>query len=201
MDVRSPGTTFWSAIFAVYLIFFVTFHVFVNDTKTFQYNSINHAVENLFTPPRVIDFATTIIPCYFLCNLGYRFHAMTSLWQRLMTVNSGNAEIPSIKMTTIETAILVEKFRLLHADLCDLIFVFNDCYGPVILALIVFLISDVAYMMFYKDETYPIFSSCVLIVQNAIFLSSILCVATWTDTMVTYNITFSMPFLHPAHWL
>lgn len=179
---RSPGTTFWSIIFIAYFIFYIALHKYVNDKMMLRNDLIIHFIENLFIPPRVADFMVTVTACFYLHNLGYRFIAVTVVWQQLMSRGGP-------RRTTSETAAFVERLRLLHAELSELLRMFNTSYGPLVLVLFVFFVSDVFidmyYMIFFKQFTIG-FAPYLLIMQNLFLVFSIVCIASWTNSKVMY---------------
>ncbi|CAH1714557.1 unnamed protein product [Aphis gossypii] len=70
-----------------------------------------------------------ITSLYYLSNLGHRFCELNRLWKclpfRLI-------ELPGVR-TTSEMTMLVERIRLLHAELSELLRLFSLGYGPVLL--------------------------------------------------------------------
>ncbi|KAL4107688.1 hypothetical protein QTP88_017988 [Uroleucon formosanum] len=81
-----------------------------------------------------MDIAVTTSSCFFLYNLKVRFEALNDFWKCLpegLVAVSG-------KWTNSDVAVLVESLRLLHAELCELLRLFNLGYGPVLLFFFVF---------------------------------------------------------------
>lgn len=193
--VRSPGALFWSAILVAYFVFYVALHrcVMSSDASTIVEDRsvvVGRATGILFASPRVMDFTITVTACFYLCNLGHRFCALTTAWRNLLSVGGpGDKDDAGLFATrrAAETAKLADDVRLLHAELSDLLGKFNAACGPTVFSSFVFLAYD-AVRDLYCATIAPEFTigyvSCLQQLHN---LCAVLClayVASWTNNKV-----------------
>lgn len=170
-------------------MYYFALHKYVFDALRTDVNIFDHLVEFVFIPPRAMDFAITANNCFFLCHFGCRFRALNTTWRTLFPNPCRN--VITRRITNYEMAILVERLRLLHAELSDLLRTFNRSYGPIILALFSFSLLDFSfdlyYIMFFNNNTMRI-ALCFQYFQNLLFFTSILWAASWTnDTVINNN--------------
>lgn len=94
--------------------------------------------------PYVTDFVVIITVCFYLNNLGTRFQTLNEFWKSLPT---GLAPMPG-EWTHFEIAMSVEGIRLLHAELSELLKMFNRGYGPLLLGYFVCSFIDLMYIFY-----------------------------------------------------
>lgn len=189
---KTPGPRFWSLLIAVYSIFYTWVVVFMFMYVIPNYNVV-HLVENVFSVPRVTDFAIMITFCFYLDGLASRFSALNTFWKRL------GMSTPETAWTTQEFAVLVECVRLLHADLSDLLRLFNRTYGPVLMAFFSAILLDMALhcfiVMFATEIQLPVWPTVALDVQNVTFMVVVMSCTTW----VIKQVNTSIDCCPPAH--
>jgi len=80
-------------------------------------------------PPFVIHFVVFISTFFFLHNLYIRFETLNDLWKSLPV---GLIAVPD-QWTHLEIVILIDDIRLLHAELSELLKIFSQGYGPLLI--------------------------------------------------------------------
>jgi len=99
---------------------------------------------NLFNSPYITDYVVIIFTCFHLFGILNRFQILNDFWQCLPA-----GLIPIHKeWTHSEITMLVESIRLLHADLCTILKLFNTSYGPLLLGFFVCNFIDFTYILY-----------------------------------------------------
>ncbi|XP_015376096.1 PREDICTED: uncharacterized protein LOC107170481 [Diuraphis noxia] len=100
--------------------------------KIVNISSLVHSL--VFAPPYVMDSTVTIVSCYFLQNLYFRFQTLIDFWNCLPI------ELVAVpgQWTHIEIVFLMENTRLLHSELCELSQQFTQGYGLLLLGFYTF---------------------------------------------------------------
>lgn len=188
VDNQSPGPVFWATILIFYLIFNITLHTYIyNMIRGTKEHTLHLMIEGIFTPPRVMDFIIVVIICFYLCHFGHRFVVLNTTWRRLLPTRCPENQ-HNRKRTTTETAVLMESLRILHTELSDLLRMFNSSFGPIILAIFVFLFVDVVFNIYFLliiNDYIVGFAPCFLYTEIMMSIYSVLSIATWTNDMVT----------------
>lgn len=125
----------WDRIFIsfiAYAIGFKSLQIYLYPIKIVNISSLVHSV--VFAPPYVMDSTVTIVSCFFLQNLYFRFQTLIDFWKCLPT------ELVAVpgQWTNIEIVVLMENIRLLHSELCELSQKFTQGYGTVLLGFYTF---------------------------------------------------------------
>jgi len=125
----------WDRIFTLfiaYLIGFKCLQIYLYPIKIVNISSLVHSL--VFAPPYVMDSTVTIVSCFFLQNLYFRFQTLIDFWKCLPT------ELVAVpgQWTRIEIVVLMENTRLLHSELCELSQKFTQGYGPLLLGFYTF---------------------------------------------------------------
>lgn len=94
--------------------------------------------------PYITDFVIIVTVCFYLNNLGTRFQTLNDFWKSLPV---GLAPMPG-EWTHFEIAMSVEDIRLLHAELSELLKMFNRGYGPLLLGYFVCSFFDLMYIFY-----------------------------------------------------
>ncbi|KAE9536597.1 hypothetical protein AGLY_006999 [Aphis glycines] len=135
--VYSKSKRFWNIGFASFILFFMYCQIFIFNLRGNDINDFSLYTKFLFHSPDFITFVVMITSLYYLSNLGYRFCELNRLWKclpfRLIELPGGR--------TTSEMTMLVERIRLLHAELSELLRLFSLGYGPVLLMYFTFTFS------------------------------------------------------------
>lgn len=149
---------------------------------------------NLFYDPNLLDMVIVTGGCFYIRCVAHRFCTLNDAWRRLPL---GLVKI-SGEWTQSQIIMSLECLRLLHADLCEIIKVFNLGYGMILLGYFTF--SFVGLLMFtylyfavgYKSIPDTSFSSIILwclqliirYCQYSIFHISIVVNASYTNEKV-----------------
>lgn len=130
---RSPSKSYWYIIINLGLVFIIGYHIYIYTTL-FSNSSLY-----LFTAPYLLDFTVIILSCVHLRNIECKFQILIDFCEKcfpqgLVTISRtwSYSEIPY----------LMEKIRLLHTELLDLLKTFNLSYGPLLLIFFVFNFID-----------------------------------------------------------
>jgi hypothetical protein len=191
-DVHSnlPKKRLWTIFMIIFFIYYLGFRIFYGIHYTVSFIEKSLLLHFLFAAPEIIIFVVLITSCFYLYNIGHRFHVVSSLWQYLPpTLNA----VPG-KWTNNEIIALVECIRLLHAELSELIRLFSRAYGPVLLMyyVLTFLhaVYETIFLVIFKDGNLAVSVVPLIFYVNHIFnMVSILFIATWVIEKVrTYLI-------------
>ncbi|CAH1714555.1 unnamed protein product [Aphis gossypii] len=121
-----------------------------------------------------------ITSLYYLSNLGHRFCELNRLWKclpfRLIKLPGGR--------TTSEMTMLVERIRLLHAELSELLRLFSLGYGPVLLMYFTFnfthALIDTFLFTIYRDFFISgYFFPYIFYIKHIFDMISIIYVTSW----------------------
>lgn len=194
---------FLISLFA-YFIVFVSLRIFVSSWKPVDIFSSTHI---LFSPPFFLDFVVTSFLCFFLQNLHARFRTLNDFWKFLP------AESVAVfnQWTHIEIVFLMEKMRLLHSELSELLKKFTLGYGPLLLAFFTFNFSNLLIGFFFMVKIHPLSSkptaldfkeqifTFIMYAQIVIFMLSVIVCVSLIDDQVTsminsmINLAFYLP--------
>lgn len=117
---------------------FISLFVYFIGFKSLYFYFLPIKIENvvslliyylLFTLPFFIDYVVTISSCFFLQSLYVRFQTLNDFWKCL----PADLVDVSHQWTYIEIVDLMENTRLLHSELCELLKMFTQGYGPLLL--------------------------------------------------------------------
>lgn len=183
-SIRTPSRYFWLVIIAMYFVLYACIVGYLNIFFLRKYDT-DHFIETLFSVPRIADFAMVVTLCFYLGNLGSRFFALNTFWKRLI---AGLLTDPG-DWTTGEIAMLIECVRLLHANLSDLLRVFNRAFGLAIVVFIICVIYDLTLfffvMMFARQIKLDPLPLVVLDTQELIYVIFVFSSATWVTEQVS----------------
>lgn len=125
----------------IYCAGFTILHTYIWNPKPIGYTII---CINLFNLPYILDYVVMIFSCFHLVNIGNRFQALNDFWQCLPV---GLIPIHE-EWTHSEIIVLVESIRLLHAELCTILKLFNTSYGPLLLGFFICNFIDLTYIFY-----------------------------------------------------
>lgn len=125
----------------IYYVGSLIIQIYIWKPQQLNYTSIFIYFYNL---PYITDYVLIILTYFHLNNIGNRFQALNDFWKCLST------ELIPIRdeWTHSEIAMLVESIRLLHAELCTILKLFNSSYGPLLLAFFVCNFLDFSYIIY-----------------------------------------------------
>lgn len=98
----------------------------------------------------VTDLSVIFSSYFFLKQLEYRFKMLNYSWKYLQP---GFLNISS-ELTDSITEMTLDKMRLLHAELSDLLRIFSDGYGKVILGFFVLTYIDMLVIFFFMINSH-----------------------------------------------
>lgn len=93
----------------------------------------------------IIDLSVIFSSYFFLKQLEYRFQMLNYSWKYLQP---GFLTNPS-ELTHSITEMTLDKMRLLHVELSDLLRIFSDGYGKVLLGFFIFTYIDMLFAFFF----------------------------------------------------
>lgn len=134
---QSPSKSLWYIIINLGLVFIIGYHIYIHTNLFSNFSS------HLFTSPYLLDFTVIILSCIHLRNIECKFQTLIDFCEKCF---SQGLVTVSRKWTHSEITHLMEKIRLLHTELFDLLKIFNLSYGPLLLIFFVFNFID---MLFY----------------------------------------------------
>ncbi|XP_022182801.1 uncharacterized protein LOC111042481 [Myzus persicae] len=148
---HSPRKNYWNSIFILTIFFYIA--------ETFAYvilwppKTMNFIVIKLyfFRIESIVDVAVIFLTHFFLQQLEYRFQTLNDSWKYLLP---GFLPFPE-EWTRSMTEMTLDKIRLLHAELSDLLRLFSFGFGQLLLGFFVFSYFDmllkIYYFMFFDD--------------------------------------------------
>jgi len=142
-----PKENYWNIIFIFTLIYYTA----ITSALLYLYSpkSIDIIIIALYfytiRLEFIIDLLVIFSSYFFLKQLEYRFHRLNYSWKYLQP---GFLNIPS-ELTDSITEMTLDKMRLLHAELSNLLRIFSDGYGKVILGFFIFAYIDMLVTFFY----------------------------------------------------
>jgi len=153
--------------------------IFFYQLRGIQINDFSLYTKFLFHSPDIINFVVMITSLYYLSNLGYRFCELNRLWKCLPF---GLIALPG-GLKTSEIMMLVERIRLLHAELSELLRLFSLSYGPVLLVYFTFsfanVIIDTFFIIIYGELLESNYSPYLFFLLHIFNMISIIFVTSW----------------------
>lgn len=188
----SPGPKCWNIIIISSFAYYVMFDIYLLYLWPPITVDVTTVLIYLFSVPYIIDFSVIITVCFYLSHIVCRFRTMNGYWECLQD------ELVNISSTWThsELVMLMESIRLLHAELCDLLKIFNLSYGPLLLAFFVCSYIDMIYIFYlmldhtfstkyrYSENALKYIPLNIYKIQNIVFMMSIIVAASWIDKQV-----------------
>ncbi|KAE9540051.1 hypothetical protein AGLY_005303, partial [Aphis glycines] len=180
----------------VYHFGFKYLHDLVRPLKETVY--IVKIVNFLFLPPFILDYVVISSMCFFLHNLYVRFWMLNDLWKCL----PAELVVDHDQWTHIEIVFFMEKTRLLHSELCELLKKFTLGFGPLLLAFFTFSYITLFVAIFFMISIHPLSSenfaeyivdvifNFLLNAQLIIFMMSIIVYVSLIDEQRTKIISY-----------
>ncbi|KAE9539992.1 hypothetical protein AGLY_005244 [Aphis glycines] len=134
---RSFSKRQWDIFLISFFLYFIVYkflHFVLSPVKTVNIFTLTFV---LFAPPFILDYVITSSLCYFLHNLHARFLTVNDLWKCL----PAELVVDYNQWTHIEVVLFMEKMRLLHSELCELLRKFTIGFGPLLLTFFTFSFS------------------------------------------------------------
>ncbi|XP_022181360.1 uncharacterized protein LOC111041401 [Myzus persicae] len=142
---HSPKKYDWNSI----LIFSIVYYITTAFTCVILWppNTINFVVITMyfFRIEYVLDVAVCFSTYFFLKQLEYRFQTLNESWKYLLP---GFLPFPE-EWTRSITGMTLDKIRLLHAELSDLLRLFSMGFGQILLGFFVFSYIDMLLQFYY----------------------------------------------------
>jgi len=140
---RSLSKRFLNTVYILLLVYFIGFELYHQYIWPLKIINIHTTIRYLFGAPFIIDFAVLITSCFFLLNLNNRFQTLID-FLKFLPVES---DFPNV-WTDSELAMSMEKIRLLHSELSELLKIFNLGYGPLLLSFFIFNFINLIFQLF-----------------------------------------------------
>jgi len=165
-------------------------HSLVRPLKKTEY--IVTIVHFVVSPPFILDYVVTSSMCFFLHNLYARFWMLNDLWKCL----PAELIVDHDQWTDVEIVFFMEKMRLLHSELCELLKKFTLGFGPLLLAFFTFSYISLLITIFFMISIRPLSSenfdeyivdtifNLLLEAQLIIFMMSIIVYVSLIDEQV-----------------
>jgi len=125
---RSISKIHWNIFYFLLIVYFVGYilmTVYLFPPRTLDVNFFANFFMGLSF---VVHYVVFVSKCYFLYNLYIRFETLNDLWKCLPVELIA---VPN-QWTHLEVVILIDDIRLLHAELSELLKIFNQGYGPLL---------------------------------------------------------------------
>lgn len=140
---RSLSKRFFYTVYISLLVYFIVFEFYNQYIWPLKIVNFNTIIRYLFSAPFIIDFAVLISSCFFLLNLNNRFQTLIDFLKFLPVETDFYNE-----WTNSEIAMSMEKIRLLHSELSELLKMFSLGYGPLLLCFFVFNFINLIFQLF-----------------------------------------------------
>lgn len=146
----SPIKTRWKIIvlsFLIYLFGYELLNIFLEHP---QIEDINYFLMYIFHIPWIADIAVLVTVIFYLSNIELRFQEINDSWKFLP------AKLAPVfgECSQSEIIILVENIRLLHAELSEILKIFDLGYGLLLLVYFICNFFDLVfifYLMIYHE--------------------------------------------------
>ena len=181
---HSQKKNYWNIIFIFTLIYYVIVTLVIFKTfppKTFDIFTISLFIVRL---EFLVDVAVIFSTCFFLQQLDCRFQTLNDSWQYLLP---GFISVPAGELSHFITGMTLDKIRLLHAELSDLLRIFSAGYGQMLVGFFVFSYTNTVLTFYYmihhnavkrEESTFIYFLNTFMIymtsLQNVTFILSII---------------------------
>lgn len=175
----------------IYFIGFEIYDIYVWPPKKVDLYTI---LVYVFGIPYITDYVVFITVFFYLINIGHRFQTLNNFWKCLPV---GLIAIPG-EWTNPEIVMFMENIRMLHAELSEILKMFNLSYGLLLLIFFVFNFIDMMYS-FYLTVKYDLLTQIhvsyteiiarhipihIFKLQVVVFMMSIIVAASWIKEKV-----------------
>lgn len=188
---RSLGKKFWNNMIYLLFIYFAIYEIYIIylwRPNKFDFTTI---LKHFFGLPYLEDIVVIITVCFYFSNLGCRFQILNDFWKSLPP------GLVSSEWRQSEIIMLMESIRLLHAELSELLNIFNLGYGPMLLGYFVCSFIDMVYILYlmvnheFTLSEYNMTHNVIIFlplhilnVQIIIFLMVIIVTVSWINDKV-----------------
>ncbi|KAF0755637.1 Gustatory receptor, partial [Aphis craccivora] len=148
---KNQWVIFLTSIF-VYHFGFIYLHRLIRPLKDTEY--IFTLVNFVFSPPFILDYVVISCMCFFLHNLYTRFWMLNDVWKCL----PAELVVDHDQWTHVEIVFFMERIRLLHSELCELLKKFTLGFGPLLLAFFTFSYIVLLIALFFMISIHPLSS-------------------------------------------
>lgn len=126
---RSISIIYWNIFYFLLIMYFVGHKLMTLYLYPPRTLDVNFFTNFFIGPPFIVHYVVFISTCYFLYNLYIRFKILNDLWKCLPV---GLIAVPD-QWTHSEVVILIDDIRLLHSELSELLKIFSEGYGPLLI--------------------------------------------------------------------
>ncbi|XP_060869014.1 uncharacterized protein LOC132943887 [Metopolophium dirhodum] len=141
----SPTKSYWNIIFMFTSIYYFTITILLVHLwppKTIDIYSIGQMFIRI---EFVVDVTVIFSTYFFLQQLEHRFQTLNDSWEYLLP---GFLATPG-DLTQFITGMTLDKIRLLHAELSDLLRIFSVGYGKILIGFFVFSYINILICFYY----------------------------------------------------
>jgi len=196
--VTRPTTKYgWNTFLAALLASYIglqTFSMWLWPPARLDFVTV---VKYFFEIPCVTEFAVFATAYFYLLNLGSRFDTLNRLCEQLP---AGLVAAAAGTWTQSEITEAMDRVRILHSELCDLLRVFGFGYGGVLLCYLTFNFFDLLRNFYYLIHvsrydssssassyynTLNVILTVAFCLQNVVFVVYLLIVVSWINEKVT----------------
>jgi len=194
LSQRSWKKNHWNTICISLFIYFVGFKLLQIYFNLFKIEGIISLLyRGLFAAPFVMDYVITISSCFFLQNMYARFQTLNDFWKCLPV---DLVSVPA-QWTHTEIVAFMEDTRMLHSELCDLLKMFTQGYGPLLLGFFTYSFMNMLICVYFivngdvfnsihsSKNAWKHFMSLIVHFQVVIFLMSIIIFVSFINEQVT----------------
>lgn len=190
---RAPSKMCWNIIITTLFLYFAVFEL--GSLYSWHPNILNIAdiFIYIFNIPYIADFIVMVTVSFYLVNIGFRFHALNSFWKCLPA-----GLIPvSGEWSHSEIIFLTENIRLLHAELSEILKLFNHGYGPLLLSYFVCNYIDIIYVFYlmiyhefnltklsFTEKIFKYLPLHIFSIQVIVFMIFIIVTSSWINDEV-----------------
>jgi len=189
----SPKKNYWNITFIITAAHYITitiFYLYLWPPKTIDLTIV---AVYLIRIEFFVEVSVMFSSYFFLQQLEYRFEMLNHSWKYLLP---GFLSTPG-ELTHSITEMTLDKMRLLHAELSDLLRIFSEGYGKILLGYFVFTYIDmlfIFYSIIILSKSIKVYSVDIIInkyviyifqLKNIILILSIITVASRVHDKVT----------------
>ncbi|XP_026819071.1 uncharacterized protein LOC113557716 [Rhopalosiphum maidis] len=168
----SPKENYWNIIFIFTSIYYIIITaMFLNSIPPKTVNITTIAIY-FIRLEFFVEVSVMFSSYFFLQQLEYRFEMLNHSWKYLLP---GFLSTPG-ELTHSITEMTLDKLRLLHAELLNLLRIFSEGYGQILLGYFLFTYIDILLHLYYLiivSVKIEIYNFDIIIINCIIFFSQL----------------------------
>jgi len=143
---RSPKKSYWNIIFIFTLTYYITVTILIVRLWPLKTIDMVIIIQCFVRFDFILDVTVVFSTIFFLQQLESRFQTLNDSWEYLLP---GFLATPG-NLTQLITGMTLDKIRLLHAELSDLLRIFSIGYGQILLGFFVFNYINILLCIYYS---------------------------------------------------